>query len=1112
MNSLKTLLISLLFLSGMAHQSIAGTITVPMNSYAKRPAKDLVYQGRRIDENEAAQLSQNGVALWQLDPEESILWKNPSTEQPSGVESLPPEGASVQFNSYLASTRGMFRSSVEDQSAQPFTLTVSLGSSAALMRAGLLRRIGYQSANPRLYRSLTIRFATVSVRNQFLDDLADRSLTSRKRWIKELPADKAEVTLQGVVLEPGRIHIQAVHWGLMSAALQADRRVFRALLIPDVLLGFTEKGNGFAWGTGRVFNEGAVFDYLFSDGFSDVAFDDIKWILARIGGLTREDFKSFVAPAGLPEDISALLLEKVISRRNALVGLVGLGSIYPSLAAIADVNIGNVIHGQLQRDDYVGYPQEFFKKAELPPLRFSQLWRFGAIEAISSGIGALLGQVNERLLTLQSSGTAVSAHQNEVSQGLASYLFHTGNLTGYQKTTGVWAKPTAGAHLNASRNVVAGTYLGSDSQVQLVDTLTADVEAGFYLGWDAVAPAGVGVNSAVTLSRSYSHVRPVQDMNTAFKTSWGKLVVSPFMSHLAGVLNPSIECSISEGPWTSCTEVDGVQFARINYDLGRPTGKEEALTLRAQLIASGTSADRIFLQGNDRKEDCKAEIEKAVDKNLEAFVDQLAVGEMFIITDSVQLGTQGSVTIPITAILGAQAAVQTSGALSYKIGRQTMIRRTSTGFQVYLQDNRLDNAQYGVDFNFFVNVIGYSKAKEHGKADTDFYNLNIDDSDTATKQKTIRSIKALLLDNNAEILSDSFEPYSLHQDLFARIIKFKFLLWKKDSAQESETVDIYPPMDAQGQRNRGDYKRTLAMSRFVTRTGMDWFGFLGDFIGKLTQGVVSLPNGGDPGSSPGGRSFTQAVSTQAEITPNKPMLPMTALEQTYRGWQLSRNSLFRIFDRIEATYGKLGTTLTSESRALFDRSQFVQTRELQLYQIDTTLIFYPEAVEKAKNWLLGNWTEKDLFGFLLRLNGAQKTRIYCDIAESTFGRYGPQIYYGREVRGCAPDWVQWVMQLRAKGLPQDKQQQLGWYNALMSDLVNGAMPSELMKEFDPKSYFFVTRVNGFRKGDINGGVEYLSDTVGKYDSERGLGIYREFASSYGISLFELYGQFFTEGL
>lgn len=1044
---------------------------------------------------------------------------------------FPAEGATVYFDSNMAGVRSIFRASVDSPSGTPaerpraFTLTVSLSSASALMRAALLRRVGYQLSNPKLYHSLTVKFADLAARDKFLDDLADGSLSSRKRWIRGgeagAPKDRPEVTLQGVVLEPGRINVQTVHWGLISQQLQQDRRVFRGLVVPDVLLDYNEKVNAFAWDPARIFNGAINFDYLYSEGFADVAYDDAKWIMARIARLTREDFRGMVALAGLPDDVSRLLVEKIISRRNALAKLFGLADEFGVLPFDSRLSVGNVVQGQLVRDDYKGYPEEFYAKPDKPPLRFSQLWRYAAIETISGGIGALLSVINTKLLTLASSGTVTADHQKAVSEGMAKYLMKTGSLTGFQQTSGLWGAPIGGANLSASRTVVAGTYLGSDSQVQMVDTMSVSLNAGYFLGWDGAAPiAAPGVASTVALSRSYSHVRPVQDMNTALKTHWGRLVTVGFMKHLARALNPDIRCSIPEGPWTSEVEVGGVKFTKIHYDDKRPHGKEEALTLRATLIAGGADSNKIILQPDDREADCKVDVEKSVDKNLAAFADDLAVGETFVITDAVQFGLREQVNIPIPVLAGAvDLSVAPNANQGYLIQRQTILKKVEGGFQVYLQDNRLESSSFGLDFNFYVNVFKASRETRRGHATADFYNIPTADADVTVKQKLIRSLKALLRSNNAEILTDSFDPYTLKQDLMAKLFKFKFLLWSKVNAIQNLSVDIYPPVVEGSGHDRKDYKRTLSMNRMVTRRGTDWFGFMMDGVSRVSGGLVQLPGlggvgAGDPGNSPGGKSWTGVISTQAETTPGAVFRPVTAVQQTYRGWLISRGDVFKIFDRVEGVYGSLLTPRGPNIRGLFDRTQFNNTSRLELYQIDTTLMFYPEALERVRGWIQSP-DERALFKWLLHLYGDRKARTYCAAAEAQYGRRGAQIYHGQGFSACAPDWMHSLLRMRREGLPRATEGAalLAWYNSMMSYLMNNTDPTLLMAQLDPKHYFFVTRVNGFRKNDATGSLDgYLSDTVGHYDSERGLGIFRDFSSQYGISLFQLYAQFFTDGL
>ncbi len=1115
----------------------AGTVALPLSAIAKRPASDLVdIRGRRVDEAEVTALIRAGEDISRLNPQESILW-GPTKQAPSdeASHSFPAEGTTVYFNSNLASTKGIFRSSVDamdpgtgpaESRVHSFTLSVSLSNPAAVMRADILRRLGYKVSNPKAYRELKVKFNTVAERDQFLQDLADNSLTSRERWvaasaggISGLPKDKPEVTLQGVVLEPGRIAVQTVHWGLMSAEAQKDRRVFRALIIPNVLFDFQEKINGFAWQIGRIFNEAVTFDYLFSDGFSDVTYSDAKWIAARIAALTRAELAEAVARTELPSEVKALLLEKVVSRRNGLVQVFNLSDRFAALDVSSHMSQGNVQNGQLVRDDYSGYPFEFFKKPDLPPLRFSQLWRYAAIEGISKGLGVALDQINNKLLTLASTQSAVRDHQSNVSKGIEDYLFKTGSLTGFQKTTGVWAAPIAGGRVSANRNVVAGTYLGSDSQVQLVDSLTLDVHGGFYLGWDGLAPVSVGLSNTATLSRTYSHVKPVKDMNSALKTSWGDLVVVGFMRGLGGALNPNIKCEIPEGPWTNTFVVDGVTFTRINYDQNRANGKEEAIAHRAKLITEGANPVHLIMQANNRTEDCKSEVEKAVNKNLEEFVEKLGVGDTFIVTDTVKLDSNLSVPIPIPGLMGA--TVSPNGDITYEVARQTMLRRTNNGFQVYLQDHRLDAETFGLDVSFFVNIVNFVRGVRHGHADTDYYNIVTEGADTDTKLKLIRSIKGILRTNSSEVLADSFKPYTLKHDLFARIARFKFLMWSRESQSQSHEVSIYPPVDANGEHNRGDYKRTLAMRRLVLRTGQDIFGLASNAVGALTGGLFTLPGagGGDPGNSPLGKSHTSSVTSQAEVTPGKPFQPVTALEDSYRGWLLSYGGLIKIFNRIDGIYGDLGSATGQDPRgpqeprrSLFNRGLFNNTTTLQLYQVDSTLMIYPEGLAVLRSWLLNDYNEEELLRLLLGFYGKERHRIYCDIAQKHFGRNGPQIFRGKKVKGCAPVWVHSVMRLRTQGMPSDKLEQLSWYNNLASLVLYNSQVPEVLKKIGTQNFFFVTRVNGFRKNDLGGQIDYLTDTVGRYDNERGLGMYRDFSSQYGVSLFELYARFFTDGL
>jgi hypothetical protein len=124
----------------------------------------------------------------------------------------------------------------------------------------------------------------------------------------------------------------------------------------------------------------------------------------------------------------------------------------------------------------------------------------------------------------------------------------------------------------------------------------------------------------------------------------------------------------------------------------------------------------------------------------------------------------------------------------------------------------------------------------------------------------------------------------------------------------------------------------------------------------------------------------------------------------------------------------------------------------------------------------------------------------------------PGSFYGQGFRGCAPDWIHSLLKLRKQGRPTDPRAQLDWVNSSLSYVTNNVPIAAVLSRLDSKQFFFVTRVNGFRKNDSTGAIDYLADTVGRYDNELGLGMYKDFAANTGISVFELFARFFTDGL
>jgi hypothetical protein len=1115
------------FISPLNSQA-AGTLLIPLSSTAKRPAADLIYRGQRIDPSAAMGLARTNIPLWQLDPESSELWSAQPQDPNVGERTLPAEGSTLRFDSFKASIASprMFRAAVDGidpltQHLREYTLTVSLNNAASVIRAALLRRIGYRVDAPRVYERLTLSFDQLQDRDRFLQEMAERSTTSRDRWLVSQSDSPPQVTLRGVMLELGRPTNQAVHLGIMLPSLQRERRIFRSLLVPNLVLDLPEVLNTFSWEIGRIFNQSVWLDTYQADSFPDVTIDDLRWIVARLARLSRQDWASAVSLAHLPSDIAALVTEKVISRHNSLVRLLGLSE-FSTLPIQPLLSIGCVERGQVARDPDADSPYHFYASPALAPLRFSQMWRFFLSETISAAMGGGLAYVNSSLLSPQTDSSAANRHGERVSQGIDDYIFRTGGIQGLNQPVGVWAAPTLGTGINASRNVIAGTVLGSDSQVQLVDQFSMSVNAGMVIGLDGLAPyVSPSVTGGVTLSRTFSHIKPIGDVNEALRANWTRLLVPEFMRGLSIVLNPQLQCSLSERTWTTTFVLEGKTFTRVNYDSATPSAREEATQLRSQLIAQGTPEELVLLTAVDRAGECEKEKEKNVNEALEEFANRLGTGEQFMITDSIRGSASAGVGFtPFPVVNGLNASAR--GEASEEVARVTTIRKARDGFEFYLQDRRLDQLQIAFDLNFYLNLFNYTSGVRRGNATTKFYQIKTEGANTETKLHLIRALKSLLRTNSAEILTDHFEPYQLFHRLFARFSRLRFLFWGRDRLTQDHQLTVYPPSDHPQENGRH-----FLMERNVLRTGKDIFGFVTSALRPFTGGATLGGSSGasDPGNAPGGRSFTSSISTQAEVvlpaserlpegqavgqTQGQFTRPVTLIEQTYRGWSIPRSGLFALFSAIENRFGALNARLRRSqglTRGFFNRDAFHQAQTIQLYQVDSTLVVYPQALTQTLHAVferLQGQPAPESANSLVRFEPNSSWVAFCPPNTASAGP--PELQ-------CNATWLNYVIWLRNRGLPIGHKNTLIWYNNLFVYLLNHGLLDDYLAALDPEHFFFVTRASGFMRGDNNGGLLYLSDSIGRFEGERGMGLYRELSTFSGVSLFELYARFFTDGL
>lgn len=1066
----------------------AGSIVIPLYE-TDAPAVDLLYNGKAIDRDQAIDLSRQGIDISLLNPSENDAWSS----KPVQIlpENILQDRQEVQFEQYLTSANQLFRSQVlmsGEGMIQRYQLMMSLNSHASMARAALLRKLGYPVPLPKHFLKLTVKFNSSKQKEDFLNHLSDTTLTARKRWI--VSESDAAVTLKDVVLEPAEINIPMYHWGIIPASHLKGRRALRALLLPLVFLEIQESVNLYAWEVGKVLNRSLFLSHPYAESFSEATYEDLKWIARKIAHLSRTDFSEILKSAHYPTDIEKLLLEKVIARRNQLIEMLALENEMGTNAKLSynnKITEGNIYRGKLSPDsDYPDYALRFTYGDPKSPLRKSEIARYFAVQGFSAAIGAILQKVNT-FLQINSPNEITQKHLQDVQD---EFIKHYNNHPNdpFQQSLKTWGGFSGGFNVQASRNVMTGTYYGSDSRVQLVDNLSVSASVGYFMGLDGVPLTVPLATGNLSVIRNYIHIRPILDIKTALKTNWAQLYVPSFMMKITSMLK---------------------------------TDKE----------------------GDDAKNDLSEKLKKVL--------DELKDGEMLIVTDSLALGVQGKITVPLPVLMNP-ALVQFNPTLGVTVGSQptvlkrTTFTRTSEGIQVYLQNAATVNAEIAFDFNWWINLVRWSHSNKIGMDTTRAFIIDKEPEDINERYRLAIAIRALLTSNDSELFEENYDSFSLKHFLKSAVNRLGFLWWRKNTLEETHQVRISPQAKDSEVASEAE-TRTLYRTRSVTTLGTDPVGTLNEALTTVTGGIVpTIVSSRDinPANAFLGSSRWTAVATEAEITEHQEKPSVTTVEHHWGGWKLSQGKLLSILSNMEKEMADLeNRNLLPQSSAsshhLIRKDEFQSTTQLQMYDILSTLILYPKAIEKLTAPLLERDGFVDLVTGLIEREGVSRQAAWCRksyrvVANKLFRINSVSEISDDHVKTrfkCVKPWIGKVVKLRQERLfsknrqggvnaPVDEmnaKSQVHWTQRLVQTL-ESAMPLYKLLGwigFDPSEteakYFYQIKVSGFRKNDENGDTEYLSDSVGYFDAEKGAGAFRDFSSKYGITQNEIYARYLSDG-
>jgi hypothetical protein len=1101
-NFVKNIFIFLSLLACIGQSAYSAVITIPLEDpeHKLAPADDLVYAGAKISQLEAIKLKDQGIDLSELEPERSSLYQaDKLTMNPIQNENK------FLFHSLMTAPTEFFRFSVESQNKK-YTITASLYNHQSLLRAALLRKIGYDVPTPNYLHSFKLKFESLIQKKEFIDQLVQSTLLSQKRWIKENREDSLELILKGMILEPSQIKNVPLYWPMMQYSRQKMRRTFRAMFYLYITTDFIQNINNVPWRVGKVFNNELVVGHQYAQEFSSITIDDFKWIHRKINNLTDNELEEVFKYSSYPKPIQLLLKEKFKSRVNHFNSLLYNDEIFPVDYKISSEGL---FAGKLLKRDYSEYVPYFYQEDPQSPYRFSEMLKYFRSQMSYDSMSNLLDTAVKKFIPNIDTSDAV----DEIKDKILNYGREHGEIP-----LKFWVFPTFGAEVSGNRSIVFGQYLANVAPIQLVDRIHYKLQAGLFgilsglPSW--IKPIG-SLNASI--QRSWSHVRAMPDLTTATQQKISKLLIPHLMQKLGKVISQDTSCSINDSAWVNEEIIGTMRTWVIYFDKENVTAKDQALKLREKLIQDNIPADQILLSAVFKEEICVKERTAKINKSIEDFIKEFAIDETFTITDSLVLNKRLGAKISIPQIDQLSADI-TVGRNKAKL-RSYIIRKTSNGIEVTIQTQRNNTLLIEQGINFVMELVSNSNKWINGDMFSKVYKIKLTDITEEEKKLAINTLREIFVKGTYHLLEEYYNPTTLDSNAHLRTHTFSFL-WRKSEKLRMQhevevvvanrphnidvddtLVDTNPDFWEPATPPRVDIPlkertRTLYSASSIKRVGNNFHYFLDRLLSNLTFDWLSLgATNDDPGRSVHGRSWKQKVVTESELSEGHDLNPTTKFELSYVGYKVKHRRLNKYLKQYEWLFSFEGSTFS------IDRSLFNQMSRLKSYDLRANVIFYPSALEKIKNLIINNQNIEEVVQYLRHMYGTRRWDSRCR-----------EFFLESVYRACVPNNIRFILDLRKNGFSQLKKLKTIQINNLYIFLMNTLHRPRVLEFIGEENFLGSAYFSGYREGDSEGYLEHTTDTVGTYQEDFGTGLFDHFATVLGITAYTIKAMDYTQGM
>lgn len=864
-NQLNTIsLIFFLILTVVASTSSSAPLkdlpgSIPLQ-YERQAASDLFYNSKVLIPDQARELfeSKKITDLSLINPiETSILWKNKFPKSlTSDYEKLEilPENDELNFISLTTEPvdRIGFIAEKINSTGQSKTYQVflDLKSHNMLLRKNLLRKIGYNIPAMERLKTVRIKFKGSFSKSEFAKDINRKTFVEAERWVISDPNTEDEyITLQDViVIEGPDDKMYNLAKGDMVAEIIQGRRLLNSLLIPYAMTDAPESINLMPWHVGQILNTQFVLPYADAEAFT-TSYEDARWITRRILKLSVQDWKMIVMQSALPEDVAAVVIEKLIARRNFLREKLNLTEGTEELPVNMNISLGkNLVNGKLE-GSWPQYARKFAGIDPDSPLSRQEVLGFFRSKLLSNIISNLLSEFNTRFLPR--TDLDYKLFDRALTQSAKDFAYFLTTKEVRKTPVGFWSTKFFNTDLILNREIIAGNYLGTENIVQIADTVGFAVDGGWHFQGEGL-PSSVGASGKAKLFfvKTYTHLKPLMSIRAGLKEPFKNIMV----------------------PYLKSKTLHPLSFIT---DLEKQINILDPEELNNQIAAK-----------------------------MQEFTQFFGEGESLITTTS--LAPEFSLSVAKSISENARIFISAQDKF-LNVQRSHIFRKDKKTIQIYMDPATYNifNLAFGLTARLPVLHIDWSR--QDGGSTTYFFDINIDQDLERNPQffDNIHIVAAAMKGVTTEYLKTKAKPWEIKHSFTDKNFNFNLLLWKYRNSNTTDRITVTGKTGQQahfirrleGSRSGIDYE-SLVLD--VANALLD------DQLPEQNIQIRSNSSG-NPGDTIMGKSVTRQVVTEAQITSTNSLRwdnIYAGIVYRWKGWSINKDNLLNVLNDVEKIYQK----------------------------------------------------------------------------------------------------------------------------------------------------------------------------------------------------------------